>query len=198
MRIRRHLRALARRTDGATAIEAAMIMPLFFGMVFSTFEIGFFFYRTATIEAVATDAARLVITGRAPQAGTVEGRDCATGSACFYDTICERVDTFGDCQTQLTVEVRSFETMVEAAAYDVAATCANAAGYEKAAMEYDPGDRNAYAMVRICFNVKSFNPMLGLNMAKNDDGTRSVVAVQIRRNEPFLSNDQINPNEVTG
>lgn len=192
------LRRFGRRTDGVTAIETAFILPIFLGLVGSTFEVGWVFFRTATVEAVASDAARMVMTGRAPQAGAIQGASCATGSDCFYERICDRVEVFGDCDDHLSVEVRSFETMTEAVAYTTAATCPNSAGYDRSQMEYDPGDRNSYAMVRICFTAKTFNPLIkgGVDLADNEDGTKAIIAVQVRRNEPFLSNDQLNPNEV--
>ena len=196
MNIYTFLSRFQRNTDGVAAIEAAFIVPIFFALVFSTFEVGWVFFRTASIETVAVDAARMVMTGRAPQVGPVTGADCKTGSECFYDRICDQVKMFGDCDDHLSVEVRSFESMSEVAGYAADVTCANAPTYDRSAMEYDPGDRNSYSMVRICFTAKTFNPTLGVNMAHNDDGTHSIVAIQVRRNEPFLSNGQTNPNEV--
>lgn len=194
--MRNFLYRFRRETDGATAIEAVFIIPIFFALVFSTFEVGYVFFRTAVVETVASDAARMVVTGRAPRAGPIAGAACASGSECFYNTICGRVEVFGDCDEHLSVEVRSFETMAEASAYTAAAICPNTTGYDRTEMEYDPGDRNSYAMVRICFTARSFNPAVGINLAHNDDGTKSLVAVQIRRNEPYLSEEQVNPNEV--
>lgn len=190
------LRRFTRRTDGTTAIEAIFIIPIFLALVLSTFEVGWVFLRTSIVEGTASDAARLVMTGRAPRAGGTSSSTCASGSDCFYQQICDRLELFGECETHLSVEVRSFDTVTAAANYSGSATCPDAAGYDRSGVEYDPGDRNSYAFVRICFLAPTFNPLLGINLAENANGTKAIIAVQLRRNEPFLSDEQTNPNEV--
>lgn len=190
------LRAFRRRTDGSTAVEAVFIIPIFLALVLSTFEVGWVFLRTSIVETTASDAARLVMTGRAPRAGATASTTCASGSDCFYQQICDRLELFGQCDEHLSVEVRSFSTVTEAANYTTATTCPNAPGYDRAGVEYNPGNRNSYSLVRICFLAPTFNPLLGISLADNADGTKAIIAVQLRRNEPFLGNDQINPNEV--
>lgn len=193
----RTLRRFVRRTDGATAIEAIFIIPLFFAMVFSTFEVGTVFYRTSMVELTATDMTRLVLTGRAPKPGAAGGTaSCSAGRECFFDAVCERVSTFGNCDAKLSVEVQSFDTIQEVLDDTTLMTCPNQTGYDPALMDYDPGDRNTYTRVRICYLLDVINPALGLSLQDNTDGTKSVIAVQIRRNEPFLGNDDINPNET--
>ena len=184
--------------DGSVAVEAIFVTPVFFALVCSLIEIGAVFYRTAMIDLAANDMARVVLTGQAPAkgvAGAIVGV-CDAGSECFFDQVCERVSVFGDCDDKLSVEVASFDTIGELVTYSSTLECPNAPGYTQAGQPYDPGDRLTYTYVRVCFLIDILNPIVGATFATNDDGTRSIISVAIRRNEPYLRRNQLNPNEV--
>lgn len=188
-----------RNEGGSTAIETALIAPIFFALVFSTFEVGHFFFKQSVIEQAAHSAARQVRVGRAVAAdylneAPAEG-ECATGRECFYEDLCKRVAFFGDCRQHLSVEVRQFDSFADVVANGAEAVrCPNDPEYVFDAQPYDPGDRNEVIRIRICYLVQTFNPALGLSLKQNEDGTRSVVVVAIHRNEPYLGEDQVNPN----
>ena len=55
------------------------------------------------------------------------------------------------------------------------------------AIPYDPGAERQIVRVRICYNHKTINPGLGLDLAQADDGSRELVATIVFRNEPFSS-----------
>lgn len=185
---------------GVTAIETAMIAPIFFAIVFSCFEVGNVFFKQSVIEQAAHSAARQVRVGRAVAANYVNESpapgECASGRECFYQDVCDRLDMFGNCQNRLSIEVRQFESFADLIANgDSAMRCPNDPEYVFDAQPYDPGDRNEVIRVRICYVIKTFNPAVGLNLKHNDDGTRSIVVTAIHRNEPYLGDEEINPNE---
>ena len=183
----RSLRRLLLCERGSVAVESVFIIPIFFAMVFSLFEAGYFFYRNALIDSAADGAARLVMTGNAPLPGSVGVTStCSTGRECFYERICEDLGAIGGCDGKLSVEVRSFETIAEVVAYDTPMRCANDPGYKPDEMEYDTGGRYDYVLVRVCYLLGTLNPGLGMSLARNADGTRSVVATHVRRNEPYV------------
>ena len=196
----RTLRRFLRRPDGSVAVESIFVIPVFFTMVCSLIEIGAVFYRTSMIDLAANDMARVVLTGQAPAkgvAGAIAGV-CDAGNECFFDQVCERVSVFGDCDEKLSVEVASFDTIGELVSYTSTLECPNAPGYTQAGQPYDPGDRLTYTYVRVCFLIDILNPIVGASFATNPDGTRSIVSVAIRRNEPYLRRNQLNPNVVPG
>lgn len=189
-----------KKTDGSTAIETAMVAPVFFALTFSTFEVGHVFFKQSIIEEAAYAAARQVRVGQAVAADYVNedasGDECSTGRECFYDDVCERVEIFGDCSKYLSIEVRQFASFEEVvAAADEGMKCPNNPGYVFDAQPYEPGRRNEVIRVRICYLIRTFNPAIGLNLANNEDGTRSIIAIAIHRNEPYLDSTDTNPNE---
>jgi hypothetical protein len=186
---------------GTTAVETALIAPIFCVTVFSCFEVGHVFYKQSVIEQAAHDAARQVRVGRAVAADyvndTPENGECASGRDCFYEEVCDRVSMFGSCADHLSIEVQQFESFADLVANGGdPMQCPNSPGFDFDAQPYDPGNRNDVIRVRICYLIRTFNPAVGVNLGTNDDGTRSIVAVSIHRNEPYLGDEDINPNEA--
>lgn len=174
-------RRLARDRRGATAVEFAIVAPVFLALVFSILEAGYFFFVTSAVDQAAARAARVIRTGQAQSAATPISR------AEFFDKVCEVVDLFGNCNTQLTVDVARYSSFAELAADATAPTCRDADDDAVNALPYSPGAERDIVRVRICYLHKSFNPALGLNLAQAADGSRKVISVTIFRNEPFNS-----------
>lgn len=194
------LRRFARRADGATAVETIFILPIFLAMVFSTIEVGWVFFRTAMVEQAVMDSGRKVLTGKAPPSQKIlvdedgnplteqEAKDAQDlGRDEFFWDLCERVQFFGDCLDKLAIEVLAFPTMQALLDDQTKITCPNEPGYKFNKMPYDPGSRNSYTVVRACFVVDVYTPGIGLDLRSNPDGTKSLIAVQVRRNEPYKS-----------
>ena len=191
------LARFARRTDGATAVETIFILPIFLAMVFSTIEVGWVFFRTAMVEQAVMDSGRKILTGKAPPSQKVQPEDDADltllesegiqdlGRDEFFWDMCERVQFFGDCLNKLAIEVLAFPTLEALLDDQTTVTCPNEPGYKFNKMPYDPGSRNSYTVVRACFIVDVYTPGIGLDLRQNPDGTRSLIAVQVRRNEPY-------------
>lgn len=174
-------RRLARDRRGATAVEFAIVAPVFLALVFSILEAGYFFFVTSAVDQAAARAARVIRTGQAQSATTPISR------AEFFDKVCEVVDLFGNCNTQLTVDVARYSSFAELAADATTPTCRDADDDAVNALPYSPGAERDIVRVRICYLHKSFNPALGLNLAQAADGSRKVISVTIFRNEPFNS-----------
>ena len=190
----RLIRRFARRTDGMAAIETAFVLPIFFGLTFATMEASWLFLRTSIIEQSVAASGRRVLTGLAPASQEVQGtpdeeaeRDGIQdlGRDEFFAELCARVRSFGDCDERLSVEVKAFNTLQELVADQTQMTCPNDTGYKFNKMPYDPGSRNSYTLVRACFVVDAFTPGIGLDLRQNQDGTKSIIATHVRRNEPY-------------
>ena len=180
-----------RRTEGSVAIEAAFIVPIFLALMFSLFEAGWYFYKNALVENAVANSARLVMTGRAPEPGTLggNGTTCLTGKECFYEIVCDSVAMIDGCPGRLSVEVKAYDDIGSLIADGAVMTCPNAPGFKASDMAYDPGSRYDYVLVRICYLVDTINPGLGLSLSGNADGTRSLVSTHVRRNEPYVDFD---------
>ena len=208
--MRRAIRAFRRSDRGAAAIEIAMIAPIFFAIVFSTFEVGHAFFKTSFVEREMAGAAREVKTGQAftkdfenpdadpncpygsnyPEGHPLAGSPCPceTGKQCFFDDACERLGPFldGDCAAQLAVEVRRYASFADVPDV-IDPTCPTDDGYTFDGTGYDPGAANDIVQLRACFVMKTFSPIFGaISMANgSESGTREVISVQLHRNEPY-------------
>ena len=188
----------ARDRNGSVAVESAFIIPIFFVMMISLMEVGAYFYRVSMIDSATNEMTRIITTGQAPAVGVAGGiaGACANGRECFFDRVCDRVEMFGDCDDRLSVEVAAFDTIDEVLSYSATISCPNTPGYSQAGQPYDPGDRNQYIFLRVCFLIEVLNPAIGSTIHTDGATTRSVVAIAIRKNEPYLRRNQVNPNEV--
>lgn len=164
---------------GSSAVEFALVAPLFFALTFSILEAGYFFFIESAVETANAKAARLIRTGQA-QTNSIS-RDA------FFDEICDVVKLFGDCSERLTVDVARFSTFAELAADVAAPVCRDADPDAVDAIPYEAGAARDIVRVRVCYMHKSFNPGLGLNLEKATDGKVKMFSTTIFRNEPYDS-----------
>lgn len=177
-------KSIARDRRGATAIEFALVAPVFLALMMSTFEVGWFYFVNSVTDAATTKAARLIRTG---QVQSWAGSPKQVYQQ-FYDVVCDVVSAFGDCPTHLTVEVQTFLTFQDLAADNSAPVCANDMPAKKAAIPFSPGAELEIVRVRVCLLYKTVNPAIGLRLADSANSTRKIIATALFRNEPFEKN----------
>lgn len=170
---------LAKDRRGASAVEFAIIAPVFLALTFSILEAGFYFFVTSTVDAANTKAARLIRTGQAAGGGI--NRDV------FFNEICKTVRFVGNCDTRLTVDVARYSTFAELAADSSAPVCRDADPDDVDDIPFETGNQRDIVRVRICFLYDGFNPGLGLNLERAGDGSHKMISTSIFRNEPFAS-----------
>ncbi|HBS33512.1 MAG TPA: hypothetical protein DEA50_00345 [Parvularcula sp.] len=171
------VRGFGAAEGGASAVEFALVLPVFLALTFSILEAGYFYFVESAVEAANAKAARLIRTGQAQT--TALSRDA------FFDEICKVVDIFGDCAAQLTVDVTRYASFSALAADLSAPTCRDADPDDVDALPYDAGGARDIVRVRVCYLHKSFNPGLGLNLEKTNAGALRMISTAIFRNEPF-------------
>ena len=97
------LRRFARARQGAMAVEFAMVILPFLGLLFATVELGMMFLVSTTMESSAQEAARTVRTGQFQTAGLTQTD--------YKNSICNNLGWLSsDCQANLYVDVRTFPT----------------------------------------------------------------------------------------
>lgn len=187
--IRSGLNARRRRQRGSAAVEFALVAPLFFALIFSILEAGWYFFVNSAVEQANATASRLIRTGQAQNATDAGGNPVYTKEA-FYNEICRVVSHFGDCDDTLTIDISRFASF-DALAADISnPVCRDQddpsiQGPQFSASDY--GIQNEIIRVRVCFLYKPVNPAIGLNISTNNHGYREIVALSIFRNEPFES-----------
>lgn len=165
--------------SGSSAVEFALVAPLFLALTFSILEAGYFFFVESAVDAANAKAARLIRTGQA-QSNAIS-RDA------FFDEICDVVKLFGDCNERLTVDVAQFSTFAELAADVAAPVCRDAEPDAVDAIPYEAGGARDIVRVRVCYMHHGVNPGLGLNLEKSADGAMKMFSTTIFRNEPYES-----------
>ncbi len=177
-------RNIFRNKSGSTAVEFAIVAPVFLALVFSIMEAGWYFFVTSSVQQATANAARLIRTGQA-QSGDLS-KDA------FFDEICSIVDQFGSCAEKLTIDISAFSSF-GALADDLSdPVCRNRDDPSIEGAQFDAGDyggQRDIVRVRVCFLYKPINPGLGLNLKKTDHGERKIISVNIFRNEPFGAQD---------
>ena len=165
---------------GSTAVEFALVAPIFLALVFSIMEAGWYFFVSNAVDRASANAAHLIRTGQAQSSDM--SRDA------FFDEICNVVDTFGSCEKNLTVDVASFSSFDLLAADLSDPQCRNRDDPSIEGAQFDEADyggQREIIRVRVCFLYKPVNPGIGLNRGHTAHGERKMIAVNIFRNEPF-------------
>ena len=186
---RKPIGVVRRRQRGSTAVEFALVAPLFFALIFSILEAGWFFFVNSAVEQANATAARLIRTGQAQNAVDADGNPVYSKDA-FFGEICRVVSIFGDCNDTLTVDVSRFASF-DALAADISdPVCRDQDDPTIQGTQFsesDYGSQNEIIRVRVCFLYKPVNPALGIKMPTNAHGFKEIVSLSIFRNEPFES-----------
>ena len=176
---RKNARCFVGNRSGAAAVEFAIVAPMFFALIFSIIEAGYFFFIDSTTTEATAKASRLIRTGQA-QSGI--------DPDAFFDEICDVVKVFGDCNERLTVDVDRFDNFSDLAADLSSINCRDTSDPSIEGAQFkseDYGAQRDIVRVRICYLHKPVNPALGLGLHTNADGFREMVSVAIFRNEPY-------------
>lgn len=171
--------ALVNRS-GSAAVEFALVAPAFLALMFSLFEVGWFYFVNAQVDAATQQAARMIRTGQAQQSELDRDE--------FFNAICPELEIFGACADKLTVEVETFDDFAALAADTTPVACRDDNPEVINAIAYDPGADGDIVRVRICLIYKTINPALGLNVSDTSNGTRRLHGSFLFRNEPFSRN----------
>lgn len=187
-RVRTLRRRFARDRRGASAVEFAIVAPVFLALMFSTFEVAWFYFVNSTVDAAATNAARVLRTGQVQKSEM-------TKEEFFDDLVCPKVKLFGDCYSRLTAEVRTFDSFQELANDTTPLVCRDESATVIDAIPYEPGEDRAIVRIRLCYMYDTLNPMIGMSLAQNEAGQRKVSATYVLRVEPYSKGSTSGPNQ---
>lgn len=191
LRIRPKIRRLgfAKNQEGTAAIEFAIVTPVFLAMMFSIFEVGWFFFTNSTLDAITAQAGRLVRTGQVQGWGPSDGVTNETQRfQKLYDHICDVTKAWGDCSTRLTLELKTYASFADLAADATAPTCADAPAADIASIPFEPGAELQIIRVRVCLIYNTINPAIGVNLSEGTTNQKHLISTLIFRNEPYEKN----------
>jgi Flp pilus assembly protein TadG len=167
------LRRFARRNDGAAAVEFAMVAAPFLALVFAIMETAVVFFAGQTLETVAADAARLIMTGQAQNQGFDQAK--------FKQEVCAKIYGLFNCSAGVNVDVRTYSSFSN---IDLTKPI-DANGNLVNNFTYQPGGPGDIVVVRLLYQYPVYVSLLGLNLADMSGGKRLIVATSAFRNEPY-------------
>jgi Flp pilus assembly protein TadG len=166
-------RRFVRQQDGAAAVEFALVAAPFLALTFAILETAFVFFAQQTMEATASDASRLVMTGQAQTANYTQ--------ADFKTAVCARVYGLFDCATGMTVDVKTYSNF---AAVDNTAPVTNGT-FDSTKADYTPGGPGCIVRVTLYYQWPIYVSMWNTGLANLNGNKRLLVATAVFRNEPY-------------
>jgi Flp pilus assembly pilin Flp len=175
------LRRFRRDRRGVTAVEFALVAPVFFAMLFAIIETALVFFASQVLETITQDTARMVLTGQA--------QNSSLSQAQFKNLVCgHKLSFMFDCNG-IYVDVRSYPqaTVVKIPnQIDAGSAFIND-------MKYCPGQDGNIVVVRLFYEW----PVLIIKMLKlggydlqydlsNLNGSKRLLSgTAVFKNEPF-------------
>ena len=98
----RATRRLARKEDGAAAVEFGMVAAPFLLLMFAIMETAMVFFAGQTLETAVSDSSRLIMTGQAQSQGF--------NQSAFKNAVCARIYGLFDCANGVHVDVKTYTT----------------------------------------------------------------------------------------
>lgn len=172
---RRLIRRFARHRRGATAVEFAMIAPLFFGSLFAIMETGTLYLKATAIEAGVEEAKRVTMTGQVAGAGAADLQ-----LAAFKTAFCNQAGWIISC-ADVKFDVRAFTTFGAAAMPNPI----NAGVFNPGALTFDPGKPCQIVVVRAYYETGSITAMIRNDVANLGNGHVVLAGSAAFKNEPY-------------
>lgn len=168
--------AFRRNRRGATAVEFAMIAPLFLGSLFAIMETGTLYLKTTALEAGVEEAKRVTMTGQVAGAG-----GAAEQLAKFKDAFCNQAGWIIPCDA-MKWDVRAFTTFGAAAMPN--RLKANGT-FDDSGLQFNPGKPCEIVVIRGYYLTKSITAMIRNDVAQLSSGEVVLTGAAAFKNEPY-------------
>ncbi|HWJ88792.1 MAG TPA: TadE/TadG family type IV pilus assembly protein [Pelagibacterium sp.] len=179
----RRVRLIGRflRADrGVTAVEFAVVGPLFFAMIGATIETALAFFAGYALDTAVIDSSRLIRTGQPDYISTASADN-------YRAALCGRLYGIFDCE-QLRISVQGIETFRD---FTTTFPLENDTGAWNFTQHYrglrsgENIEGGKYVMIEAYYKWPTFFNIPGLNIAQTADGKRLLASAHVLRTEPF-------------
>jgi Flp pilus assembly protein TadG len=165
------MRRLARKEDGAAAIEFGMVAAPFLLLMFAIMETAFVFFAGQTLETAVADSSRLIMTGQAQTQGFNQTK--------FKEEVCARIYGLFDCANGVHIDVKKY---TEFNSVDLTPPLDSNGNFQNN-QTYTPGCPGDIVVVRLFYKWPIYVSLLQ-NMSGNN---RLLIATAAFRNEPYAA-----------
>jgi Flp pilus assembly protein TadG len=176
--LRRRARDIARFRDaqhGATAVEFALIAPLFFGLIIAVLQTTIFLFAQATLQNAANTAGRLFMTGQA--------QNGSWNASTIQTKVCPQLQALFTCSNVIVI-VQNYASF-SSASTSTPQLYSN--GQPITSFSYNPGTPGEVMVVQLVYKWPVIGGPLGFSLANLQNGTAEIVGVAAFRVEPYSS-----------
>jgi Flp pilus assembly protein TadG len=174
--VNKALRRFRRNRRGSSAVEFALIAPIFLALLFAIIETAIVFFAGQVLETVTQDSARMVQTGQA-QAANYDAANFKKLVVCTRPL----ANLLFDCMNGVYVDVQSYSAFSSVTITDPIDASKNFTN----AMKYCPGNDGDIVVVRLFYQWPLFVTGLGYNISNLAGSKRLLTATAAFKNEPF-------------
>lgn len=157
--------------SGATAVEFALVAPVFFTMIYTILELGVMMLAGLVLEDASADAARVLRTGQVQTSG-----DPLTA---FQTEVCRDLLGMIDCAS-LRYDVRSFPTFSTVSlppiTYDADGNPTN--------LQFTPGGAREIMTIRLVYRWDFALPFMA-HLYGGENGSRLLMTTSVVKGEPW-------------
>jgi Flp pilus assembly protein TadG len=165
----RLLRRFRDNSKGASALEFAIVAPIFLVLLFAIIETALMFFASQVLETMTQDAARMILTGQAQNANYQQTD--------FKTYVCNQIPALFSC-ANLVVNVQSSSSASTISYTPFDANC-------NQVVQYNPGGPGDTVLVQVSYKWQLFVTGLGWNIANCPNQQRNLVATAAFQNEPY-------------
>ena len=167
------LNRFRRNRRGSTVVEFALVMPIFFALLFAIMETALMFFASQVLETVTQDSARQIMTGQA--------QNSALTQAQFKTLVCSKVVALFDCTNGISIDVQSysqFSSVSVANPIDASKNFTNP-------NNYSPGGPGDIVVVRLFYQWPILVTKFGYDLTNLAGSKRLLTATAAFQNEPY-------------
>ena len=175
-RNRSFLNRFRRASDGAMAVEFAIVATPFLALMFGILDLGLVFLVSTTLQNAADEASRKIRTGELQTTG---------GTASTFKTaVCSEMSWLGSgCSSSVFVDVQTFSTFAGVSITDPTTNGA----FDNTKTQFSTGGSESIVLVRVYYEWGLMAPLMNTGLKNLANGKRLISATATFRNEPYAS-----------
>jgi Flp pilus assembly protein TadG len=168
------VRRFRRNRRASTAVEFALIAPIFFALIFAILETALYFFAGQILEIGTQDTARLIFTNQAQ--GTMTAQQ-------FHDNLCTRVSVLMSC-ANLYVDVKDYAPGTLIPSSDLAPPIDSSCNFVSSNLTYQSSSPGDTVKVSAYYQWPLFVTGLGYNIGCGNSSYKLLTATAAFHVEP--------------
>lgn len=169
------LKRFGRDTEGATAVEFAIIITPLLMLLLGTFQMAILFFFDQALQSATQASARQIMTGSVQDAGQTQNA--------FESAVCSNAGALFNCAS-LMVDVQSAPTFAQLNTTPITLAY-NKTGQVTNTFNYSPGGPSQVVIMRVMYNFPVWFPLLLPQFVNQPGNTYLLTATSVLQNEPY-------------